>query len=163
MNTTGDDQFKFVDNSNKCVETFVPKPGALLSVIGAYCVIREVIVDLWERKSTKATPISRVILSMSICDLFFSFGIFLSAWPSPKELPNLCGNVGSQGFCTFQGFIIQFGQSGAFSWSGTLAVFYLLLLRYNWTGRQLERLEKWLHGGIWSTMLGLSVDLSHSS
>lgn len=109
------------------------------------------------RKSRKALPISRVILSMSICNFFYAFALFLSMWPTPSQEENVWGNVGTQGFCTCQGFFVQFDLMGTMLWSLTLAVFYLLVVRYNWKDQQLEKLEKWLHGGIWMIALGLAI------
>lgn len=152
-------QVKYIDPLNKCLEALLPKPGALLALAGSYCVIREVVSDLIGdgKKSRKALPVSRVILSMSICDFFCAFSLFLSTWPTPSQVKNVWGNIETQEFCTCQGFFGQFGLTGSMLWSLTLAVFYLLIVRYNWKDRQLEKLERWLHGGIWTITLGLAI------
>ena len=152
---TGD----FVQTKNVYLIALVPKPSALLSLMGSYCVVREIVFDIFDakRRGIRTKPISRVLLCMSSCDLFVSLGFFLSTWPAPKQLDYIWGNVGSQGFCTFQGFIFQFGYVATMMWSGTLAIFYLLILRYGWSDTKLAKIEKWFHLVNWTFVAGAAI------
>lgn len=149
-------ELKFVDDTNKCLLAVLPRPGCFFSIIGSYCVIRELIAVELAKTNKRGKAIPRVILSLSACDLIFSLALFLTTWPSPSYV-ELCYNVGTQASCTFQGFFVQFGLTSTFLWSGCLSVFYLLIIRYSWTDTQLEKLEKWAHGAIWVFVIGASV------
>ena len=76
---------------------------ALLSMIASYVFIHEVIKDHKNQRHEchqhhhrrgQNKAISRVLLSMSVADIFFSLGWFLSTWMAPKELDFLWGQPG---------------------------------------------------------------------
>ena len=126
---------------------YVPKIAAVLSMMGSYCIIREVCVDIRRHKSS---VINRVLLSMSIADILFSFGWFLTAWPAPAELTYLKGtNHGNQQTCTAQGFILEIGGAASAYFYAFISICYLLVVKYNWKEPRLQILEKWGTVGLW--------------
>jgi hypothetical protein len=134
-----------------------PKPSALLSIICSYVVIREVLKD--EKSKTASKVIGRVLLSMSISDIVFSFAWFLSTWPTPKgdEYWYLHQNSGNTATCTIQGFLYQFGFVASPLFNMSLAIFYLLIVKYNYNEKRLSHLEKWVQGSIWTFTLVASI------
>lgn len=132
----------------------VPKIAAALSILGSSCIIAEVLVDHGQKKG-RAVP--RLLLSMSISDLFFSFAWFLTTWPSPVGTNYVWGAKGTTATCTAQGFFIQLGWIATPLFNISLSLFYLLMIRYNWSERKLNRLEPWVHGTIWALALGTAI------
>ena len=53
----------------------LPKPMAFLSMVGSYISIREVLVD---HKLKRGKAIPRTLLALSVSDIVFSFGWFLT-------------------------------------------------------------------------------------
>lgn len=140
--------------SKERLASILPQIAAIISMIGSYIVIREVLVDHRQRRG-KAIP--RILLEMCIADLLFSSGWFLATWPSPSDVENLWHNVGNIATCNFQGFLLQFGLTASPLFNIFLATFYLLMVRYNWTDARLQKLEWWVHGGVWIFSLACSI------
>ena len=140
--------------SKERLASILPQVAAIISMIGSYIVIREVLVDHRQRRG-KAIP--RILLEMCIADLIFSSGWFLATWPSPSDVENLWHNVGNIATCNFQGFLLQFGLTASPLFNIFLATFYLLMVRYNWTDARLQKLEWWVHGGVWIFSLACSI------
>ncbi|CAB9503178.1 expressed unknown protein [Seminavis robusta] len=113
-------------------EYYLPKIAALFSMLGSGLIIAEVLQDGRQRGARSTTfkavgAVSRVLLSMSVGDILFSFGWFLGSW----------ANFGSKGFCVFQGFILHLGYMASLLFSASLAVVYLLMIQYNWRQRRI--------------------------
>lgn len=170
-----DDDGNQSDWWNPRATAYGPKPSALVSIVCSYVVIREVLKDHKKlppssshhgcrtanssSKSTASKAIGKILLSMSVSDIIYSLAWFLSTWPSPKgdEYWYLYQNVGTTATCTFQGFLYQFGFVASPLFNMNLAVFYLLIVKYNFTENRLKQLEKWVHGIIWLFVLIASL------
>lgn len=133
---------------------WAPKVPALLSLIGSYTLIREVSVDLRNKRSRISRPLWRTLLAMSLADIFFSLAWFLGTWMSSADIDYSYGNAGNTATCTFQGFIIQFGYIAGPPLNVTYTYLTLLMLRYRWTDAQIARLEPWIQGAIWTFCVG---------
>ena len=132
-------------------DIYAPKVAAFLSILGSFVIIREITSDMREKK---ATALSRMLLSMSIGDLMFSGAWFLTTWASPRELDYLRDtNYGTTGTCTAQGFFMEFGGIASLLFNASLAVFYLLIVKYSYREHQMQRLEKWVQPGLWGAAL----------
>ena len=119
---------------------YVPKVASALSLLGSYCIIREVIGDIGRGRST---VISRVLLSMSIADILFSLGWFMTTWPAPKSLPYLREtNYGNVATCEVQGFMLEVGGAASAYFYAFLALCYLLVVRYNYREQVLIVIER---------------------
>jgi hypothetical protein len=134
--------------------TICPQLAAAISVIGSYIIIREVLKD---HRLKRGEAVPRVLLAMSFADVIFSLGWFLGSWPCPSEITYLWGNVGNIATCNFQGFLIQFGLMASPLFNISLAFFFLLMVRYNWSDNRLRKLEPWIHGSIWTFALAASI------
>jgi hypothetical protein len=78
------------------------------------------------------------MVSLSVWDVLFSFFFaFLSSWPVPEG--TVWGSMGNQTSCTAQGFLVHFFATFSTLTNATLAVTYLLIVRYSWTEERLRR------------------------
>jgi hypothetical protein len=66
-------------------------------------------------------------------------------------------NSGNQATCTLQGFIIQLGYVASPLFNVTMALFFLLRIRYRWTDSRLRRMEPWIQASIWIFALGCAI------
>jgi len=145
----------YVYSKQEIAMAIVPKFGAALSLLGSMCIIAEVWQDHMRVRGARA--VSRILLSMSISDIFFSVGWFLTTWPIPYGLPFAWGAAGNTSTCAFQGFIIQIGWMATPLFNIAMAVFYLLMIKYSWTDEKLKPLEPWVHGCIWGVAWGTAI------
>jgi hypothetical protein len=126
------------------VNTIVPKFSGALSCIGSGYIIYDVVKDPVKRKK----PYRRIMIGMSIADLFSSFFLyFLSSWPIPSGYNVFA--IGNAGTCAAQGFLGSIGVIGTPLYNCALATFYLLVLKYKWNDRKLQSVEKWFHIFPW--------------
>ena len=155
-------------HSQQVALALIPKFAAAVSIVGSSYIVFDV-VRTWTKcrcckwKSKKKTAgagsgsgsgprrrsdtYHRLLLGMSVCDLFMSGGIFLSTWPMPREVPNVWGNVGTVPTCSAQGFFEQFGVSTVM-YSASLSVYYLVTIRGGRSAgsrARIRRMEPALH------------------
>mmetsp|Transcript_6866 Transcript_6866/g.13978 ORF Transcript_6866/g.13978 Transcript_6866/m.13978 type:complete len:556 (-) Transcript_6866:251-1918(-) len=129
-----------------------PKFTSLISMCSSSFIISEVVTDARRKRSS---AIQRVLVGMSAVDICASFGWFLSTWAVPRE-SEFALAAGNQATCNFQGFLLQLAV-GAPLYNSSLAIFYLMVIKYNWTNRQLRTIEKWVHTLILSFAIGTSI------
>jgi hypothetical protein len=137
-------------------EALVPKFGAALSLFGSSMILYELYLD-WRQGNARDGATSRILVSISVADIIFSMGFFLSTWPAPSDLTYIRFNVGNQATCTFQGFIVQLGYVASPLFNVALALCFLLRIRYRWTDFRLRRLEPWTQGYIWAFALTCAI------
>ena len=114
-------------------------------------IIYEVYCD-WKRN--RAGPVKRILVGMSCIDILSSFAWFLSTWAVPKG--NFALSAGNRGTCNFQGFLLQLAI-GAPLYNCSLALFYLLIIKFRWTDIMLASIEWWVHGFILTFSIGTSI------
>jgi hypothetical protein len=114
-------------------------------------IIFEAISD---HQKGKGTAIQRALVGMSVVDVLASFAWGLSTWAVPEGTAPLGrGNVAS---CNFQGFLLQFAI-GAPLYNCSLSLYYVLVIRYNWTNARLAKIERFVHAFIITFTLGTSI------
>ena len=114
----------------------IPKIGATLSTLCSIFVAQG-ILKLTERR---AKMTNRVILVISISDIIFSTTCnFFVTWPVPQGL--VYGYSENQGTCTAQGLLIIFSVTCGAFYNTTLALTYLLQVRYEWSEEKLRRYD----------------------
>jgi len=134
--------------------SYGPKLPALLSVLGSATVIREILANAIITNRNQTIP--RLLISMSISDLFFSIPYLFTTWAMPHH-ENLVQSVGTIGTCTAQGLFLQLGVSTSPLFNLSISLSALLMIRYEWKTQRMLILEKCLHIGIW--LYGLSASL----
>ena len=129
----------------------VPKIGASISIPCSLFIISESIGD---HRRGRGTAIQRALVGMSCVDVSASFAWWLSNWATPKDTGGLArGNFSS---CQFQGFLLQLAV-GAPLYNCSLSLYYLLVIRYNWTNEQLAKIERFVHAFILTFAIGTSI------
>ena len=145
----------------KIFEYLLPKLAALFSLFGSSMIVAEVYQD-WKTKRYSRdglNAISRALLSMSIGDIFFSFAWFMASWVVSQSEQGVESFEASQtsGACKFQGFLVQFGFFASISFNASLAVIYLLMVRYHWSNQQITRRFNCVAAVIWMLALALAI------
>jgi hypothetical protein len=147
----GDDAY-YTDESRVIAGAIVPKFAAALSLFGSFMLLYELYLD-WRQGNARDGAIVRILVSLSVSDIIFSLAWFLTTWPSPSDLTY----IRNQATCTFQGFILQLGYGSSPLFNVTLALFFLLRIRYRWTDSHLRRLEPWVQASIWTFALAAAI------
>jgi hypothetical protein len=133
------------DRSQLVDITIVQRTMGTISLLGSTYVIQKVLRNERKRNHT----FHRLMVGLSISDILSSFFThMLSTAPIPKGYHVLA--VGNVFTCDVQGFIT--GMCGAVSlfYNCSLATYYLVQFKYNWTNKRIKVLEKWLHVVPWS-------------
>jgi hypothetical protein len=110
-------------------------PCSLFLIYEVYC----------DHRSKGSNAIQRAIVGMSVIDFLSSSAWFLSSWAVPRGTFAL--STGNRASCNYQGFELQLAI-GAPLYNCSLALYYLLVIKYRWSDRQLVGIEKWGHGFI---------------
>eukprot|EP00591_Stephanopyxis_turris_P004904 CAMPEP_0195510654 /NCGR_PEP_ID=MMETSP0794_2-20130614/3236_1 /TAXON_ID=515487 /ORGANISM="Stephanopyxis turris, Strain CCMP 815" /LENGTH=162 /DNA_ID=CAMNT_0040638121 /DNA_START=170 /DNA_END=655 /DNA_ORIENTATION=+ len=117
-----------------------PRFSSALSIMGSGWIIWEVL-----RNDQKQSMINyRLLLGMSIYDIFQSLAYFMSSWAVPVGTERAYGAAGTTGTCTAQGFFMQMGVA-TLSYNMFIALYYFLYVRFDLTKRSLERIEVAMH------------------
>lgn len=130
-----------------------PKCTSSLSMICSSFIIYEVLCD---QKRGRSSAIQRALLGMSSIDIMASFGWWLSTWAVPRGTFAL--SAGNTASCNFQGFLLQLAI-GAPLYNCSLALYYLMVIKYNWSNTMLMKIEKWVHAAILSFSIGTAIIL----
>jgi hypothetical protein len=130
----------------------IPKIMGFLSFSGSLYIIQDVIRNPKKRESAYY----KILLGMSLMDMTHSFfGPFLGTWSMPKGYHLYA--IGTITTCDIAGFLQQLGSCGTPLYNCSLATFYLLLLKYNWTNTKIARVEKYFHIVPWNVCLLNSI------
>jgi hypothetical protein len=114
----------------------VPKFSAVLGIIGSSLIIMEV---LYLDRSKLKRVYHRLLLAMSVYDMFAAFAYFISTWPTPIGTENVAFASGTTQTCVWQGFVIQFGVISTLTYM-CVAIYFLLVISYSWKE---EDIRKW--------------------
>ena len=127
--------YDFYSTMRMCI-VIIPKIGGTLSIVCSAFVAQDVLK--FPERRVKMTNI--VILALSISEIIFSTSCHIfGTWPVPQGL--VYGSSRNQGTCTSQGFLILFSVSCASLYNMTLALAYLLQVRYEWSEEKLRRYQ----------------------
>jgi hypothetical protein len=154
--TVDDDEYSWLNERRMVAEALAPKIASALSLFGSTMILYELYLD-WRQGNARDRATARILVSLSVADILFSMGYFLTTWPAPSDLTYIKFNVGNQATCTFQGFINQLGFVASPLFNVTLALFFTLRIRYRWADFQLRRLDAWMQGSIWTFALCCAI------
>ena len=137
-----------IDEWNETVESRLNSPGhrngvigfriaGILTILGAGYIIQDIAKDAARRKTTK----NRIMLFMSCCDFLNGF-VQSVIGPSmvPKEI-GIPGAMGNQLTCDVQGFLVYVTVVASGLYNCSLALCYLLIVRYEYSDERLRVLE----------------------
>jgi len=144
---------KEVFNWNTTLVAILPKISGALSAVGSSYVIQDVLRD--PRKRNESTY-HRVMLGLSTSDFLSSvFVNFLSTWPMPRGYMKYA--VGTVGTCDAVGFLCVLTFLSTPFYNCSLATYFLVQLKYNWSDQRIKAIEKWFHIIPWSVGLAFSI------
>ena len=122
------------------------------------------IITMIYRSNVKlSTSYRRLIFGMSVFDLIQSLSQASSSLPMPAGF--MWGAIGNNTTCDFQGFLSVVGSSGSMLYSLSIAVYFLLIIKFNLSNRQIrKKYELILHSVpvLYSLIGGTSLFLSGS-
>lgn len=126
-----------------------------LSMIGSIYIIQDVLRDPRKRKES---IYHHIMIGLSTFDILSSFFLhFLRTWPQPEEHGPF--SYGTLATCDAAGFIATIGMVGSPLYHCSLATYFLLVLKYNWTRNRMRDIEKWFHIVPWTVAIITSVTL----
>lgn len=123
---------------------FIPCAMGPLSILGSVLIL----LTLYRTKkilgSKAIHTYHRLLCGIAVFDIILSIAATMGTLMMPAEL-GIPGAHGNTGTCTFQGFLYQMGI-GSFSYSASLMVYYVLVLRFNVSSAKMVKyFEPWLH------------------
>ena len=130
-NLLSDDQLRWL--------AITPKLTASISFVSTAFIIWDVL----RSKTKRGHTYHQFIVALSVCDLIIAVGTFLSTWPIPApEQESAWRASGTRQTCTAQGFFLQFTITAPL-YNGSLSLYYLLMITFNWGERRLKRMRLW--------------------
>lgn len=145
-----DDQIAAIDP----VTEEVARHGMANSIIRSALAVVSVISSctlIWmilRSKQRLSTIFHRILLGMSVADIFFSLGLAHFNFTAPRDDDYMVWNArGNQATCSAQGFISLFGGGYALMYSCALNLYYLAVVKYQKSDKYIKRrLEPFFHG-----------------
>lgn len=121
-----------------------------------------IIASVLRSKQNRENMQQRIIAGMSVCDLTCALvHLVAPLWfPGNDKTPGL----GNGTFCTVGGFILITVQFASILYNDILALYYLLIIKFNCSERRLKFLEQWFFHSfpiLWSFALSVSAAATH--
>uniref|UniRef100_A0A7S4T168 G-protein coupled receptors family 1 profile domain-containing protein n=1 Tax=Ditylum brightwellii TaxID=49249 RepID=A0A7S4T168_9STRA len=159
------------NNCNKCGKT-APKPLAIFwiisrTIICLFSIISAamIISSVCRSKKNRTNIQQRILAAMSVSDvvvtcMFLTGHLWATHYP---ELPSTSG-IGNKTSCMINGVIAWAFVFVSMSYNGSLAFYYLLFIKFNWSQQKLKKVEKWLHFYPFvNGLISIIVDMVQSS
>lgn len=140
------------------VLAIVPKFSGFLSLCGSTYIVQHVL----RSRERRNFVYHRILCAMSCSDVLGSSMYVLSTWPIPRGYAVYA--VGNQASCNFSGTLDQFASLTTPLFSGSLSIYYLLVIRYGWREEQVQKYQAWLFLipfglGASTSIAGLAMEL----
>jgi hypothetical protein len=129
----------WLNSSERRFLVIVVKVVGILTILGAGYIIQDIAKDAARRKPTK----NRIMLFMSSCDFLNAFVTsVIGKAMVPKGIGiGVSGAVGNQLTCDVQGFLTFVTGAASALYNVSLALCYLLTVRYEYSDERLRVLE----------------------
>lgn len=117
--------------------------SAFLSFFGASFILYSILTD----PKSRTTVYHSLLIGMAIFDIVTAFAWCFATAPINKDDQNALhveGIMGTEGTCKAQAFFIQLGFTSVF-YNTSLAVYYLLVIKYGWKEFQLKKIQLYMH------------------
>lgn len=155
------------DYRDQVVIAILPKFSAFSSLCCSFWIVLEVLFDEDSKRGVRKgeNVYNRLLMGMSVYDIFYSVWNFASTWPVPRGTPDVFQPIGTQRTCVAQGYFLQIAGLGVPLYNAMLSAYYLLVIRYNISERTLRtRVEPAMHISVFvlsfgTAMVGLCLDL----
>ena len=133
------------------------KVGSFFSILGTSYIICEVLSD----KKKRSRTYFRLLLGMSLFELLEGLALFCGPWCTPKSWDRSWWSgtsLGNMTTCKIQAVMAQSASTGSSLYSGILAIYYVLAIRYNVLERVIRHdYEPYMHIATWCLSLGTGI------
>jgi hypothetical protein len=122
------------------------RSAGIVSLFGSLFIIMSI---LTKPKKVRWSTYNQIVLGISIFDSLSSTAYIIGPAFAPNEYSfgnNLFSTPPSAG-CVIQGWLFQIGIASVY-YSVLLWVYFLLVVKYNWTERKFSKVAKWAHLGV---------------
>lgn len=142
----------------------IPKVTGMISFLFSLLLASYILSS----KKRRSSVFGRIMVGLSIADLFSSAMMFLSTWPMPKPEENRFWlplyAAGTTETCSAQGFFLQLGLCTATLYQATLLLYYFLTIAMGRKESQIKKWEVFLHlvpcaVGLGTSIAGLALKL----
>lgn len=117
---------EYLSESQTIVLAILPIPSAILSILGSLTIIY---VACESRVERKWTPYTRLLIGLSVSDIFFSMCVSIGNLLRPRETSLRAWAFGNEATCDAMGFFNQFSYSAIF-YNAMLSFYFLLTARF---------------------------------
>ena len=123
--------------------------SGILSLLGSLLIILSIIMNA---RKVRWLPYNQIVLGISFFDSLSSIAYIIGTAFTQVEfaLPGSIGN--QQATCGFHPWLFQISITSVY-YSILLWVYFLLVVKYNWTERKFNKVLKWVHLGVVSAGL----------
>ncbi|CAB9527021.1 expressed unknown protein [Seminavis robusta] len=140
----------------------LPKFSGFLSLCGSLYIVQHVL----RSRERRGFVYHQILMAMSCSDVLGSSMYVLSTWPIPRG--DAVFAVGNQATCNAQGTLDQFASLTTPLFTGSLSIYYLLVIRYGWREEQVQRHRHWFFVipfamGVTTALAGLGLELYNSA
>lgn len=134
--------------------------GAFLSIVGSSIIVYSVYRRI---RNSNSRTYHRLLLGVSVCDIFSSTGWLISPFAAPAESSSRYLSIGNTQSCSAAGFMVQMGV-GLILYNACLTIYYLLTIRYSVSPRCMLWREYIMHAsclvwGFGTSILGLPLQI----
>lgn len=124
-----------LSDTQEKILALLPIPTALLSIFGSVTII---IMAFRSRSRRHWTPYTRLLLGMSVSDIYFSFHISISTFLRPRETSPRVWAFGNDTSCSIDGFLGQLAYS-AILYNGMLSYYFLFAARFGLNNKTISK------------------------
>ncbi|CAB9527022.1 expressed unknown protein [Seminavis robusta] len=140
----------------------LPKFSGFLSLCGSLYIVQHVL----RSRERRGFVYHQILMAMSCSDVLGSSMYMLSTWPIPRG--DAVFAVGNQATCNAQGTLGQFASLTTPLYTGSLSIYYLLVIRYGWREEQMQKHRHWFFVipfvmGVTTAIAGLGLELYNSA
>jgi rhamnose transport system substrate-binding protein len=148
-------QREFIEKYKSKALAIIPKVTGTISFSCSLFLASYILCSVKRRSSV----FGRIMVGLSIADMFSSAMWFLSTWPMPANSSWLhWGAAGTTQSCSTQGFFLQLGLCTATFYQMTLLMYYFLTIVREWRESQIKKLEIFFH--LVSCSVGLATSIA---
>jgi hypothetical protein len=138
------------DNSDIIALVWTQRCAGILSLSGSLLIIMSIIT---KPRNVRWSPYNPIVLGISFFDSLSSTAYIIGTAFTPMEL-GLHGSIGNQATCGFEAWLFQIGITSVYC-NVLLCVYFLFVVKYNWTERKFSKVAAWVHLGV--VAIGLSM------
>ena len=127
----------------------------ILSLCGSLLISMSIVT---KPRNVRWSPYNQIVLGISFFDSLSSVAYIIGTAFGPIDI----GSIGNDATCGFQAWLFQICIASVYYsvyYSVFLCVYFLLVVKYNWTERKFNKVAKWVHLGVGTVGLIMACDV----